>query len=1010
MSSLFADDGEIKAGEAVQFTTYVPNKAVTRTTEETAFNTRMSAYKVVNQNYTFTVEMFQKAEAPATEHQSLGSCTYVPTTITNAGEENNTDGELKVKDTATPLYWPGNAKEYGFMATAGTTTLATDQSDADKLLAQDLLEGYGFEPLWDTTNNRQTDSETSLNFRTSKEWYQANKTTRLMAPGGVDEKEWYKKIPLYLQHKRAMITIKLKAGEGVKREDLAFTKAKENIQTFIYDYSTNPEQAITPLAKEEKIAYTAEDYGGAAVDVATTAYTAIVTPHNYLAAPTSDKIAEIKLSGQRFTFYASNDNQYKFYNVDDKTTESYRTAETTMNGYNLQPGQHLVITATLGRESRKIVITAYVEDWTEAVTTSILDDYGQAGDPVQISTRQQLYEFLSNPQKNKAGAVAIIVPNSLNLEKNGNADLAWDYNTDDDVNNDLPLRATLNLAGATLRTDHPLFKTIYPTGNIVNGTITIGTDKGTETTVATAIADVNYGSIEHINVLAKDANGNSSKAYATCAGLVRSNSGTITGCTSELPVYGTSGVVGGIASESVYSMENGNTMPVIDGCTVNARVAGKTRGLNDEDNSHIITCGGGIVGKAVGRVTNNTFAYGRTVLQHQSDFKNSIYAKADDSHELRASGNAWPTKATSDIAGDSNANDAEYDGVIDSQEELHALTSNTQYNKEGMSFRISNDFTVTKNKVGDVDGWNYGVKTTITNATGATGNVQFKLDGDNHTITTDAMLFSNITGEVRNLTIQLSDNLIAEPTKTKNDKQEEEYDGLDIMAPLAYSVIGGIITGGGVISNIKVKGGDYRIQASTPAGVVVWARGGAKVENCQCEANIQMWVNGDGTTSENSKKYAGGIVAQAAKATITRCKFYSTSGTLFRNKTANPVTASTQDMSDTSPGLYYGGILGATATPENNETPSVVIADCSSWFSTENNEHKGAIVGYAFYSSTATGSTKLEYGIADNGCQGNWWGESRAIGTYTNSDGQNKTIEELLGKKNAVPPTVDSDF
>ena len=1004
--------GGMGESEAVMFTTYVPSRPVTRETL-TEFKSRMSAYKAVAANYVFNIEMYEAPATPEAAPTLLGSGEYKPvTTIENEGKENETihydgDGTLTAN---TPLYWPGNSKKYGFKATAGSEMLATDQSTDALLLQQDRLLGYGFAPVYTGTEDNvvQTDNETDLNFRTIREWRAANESL------GMDDASEYKKIPLYLRHQRSLITIRLKAGEGVDRNALTYANAVGDeetlghITTRIFSYAGGSRQEITPKPKQTTIDYVSSDDGGAADDVETTEYSAVVEPYNYKTNPSSDVIASINLSGQRFTFYASNDSQYG-----NATAETpVEAAVAHMEGYNLQPGQHLVITVTLGRESRKILITAYIEDWTEAVTSSIVDDYGQAGDPVQISTRQQLYEFLSDPKKNKAGSVAIIVPNSLNLEKDGEETLLWNYNTDGTETNDLVLHATLNLAGATLRTDHPIFKEIRPTGNIVNGTITVGTDKNADISVASAIADVNYGSIEHINVLAKDVNGNDSKAYATHAALVRSNSGTITGSTSELRVSGTSGVVGGIAAESVYSAVNGNTMPVIDGCTVNARVSGVTR---SKDTEPVITVGGGIVGNAVGRVTNNTFAYGRTVLQHQTDFKNSIYAKADDTHELRASGNAWPTDADNftdaEIAAGANENgipttnintaSVKYTGVIDSQAELAALVSTTYgYNITANSFRMSSDFTVTKEEsaLGKDDGWKYGTKQTITNETGA-GNVLFKLDGDNHTITTDAMLFSNITGEVRNLTVKLNDNLIATPTKDDTDK----YDGQDIMAALAYSVIGG------TLSNVKVKGGDYRIQASTVGGIVVWARGGATIENCQCKANIQLWVNATGVTSDESKKYAGGIVAEAADATITRCLFHSSSGTLFRNKTADYNTAGTKEMwTDTSEGLYYGGILGGTAAFDS-ENPSVTITDCSSWFSTSENVYKGAIVGYALYRSTAGGSTKLEYGIA-NGCQGNWWGESdRAVGTFT-ADGCNKTIEELLGKKNAVKPTADTSY
>ena len=1020
-SSVTEGDGEIKAGEQVMFTTYVPLRSVTRAETQEEFNARMASYKAVSENCTFSVEMYEQPTAPSTDPVLLGNGVYAATpTVTVEGNTTVTTPADGTLTPTTPLYWPGNEKRYGFRATAGSETMegvlpstdgatikVVDQTTKEKLLFYDRLEGYGFEPLWDTGNGTPRYNEGELNYLTAREWYQANRTYS-MAPGYTEATEWYKKVPLYLQHRRSLITIRLKAGEGVERSVLAYGQAvgDENVEgqvsTAIYSYADGTQQEIQPLAKEATVDYSDADDGGAATDVPTTAYTCIVEPHNYLAGATTEPIARINLSGQHFTFYASNDFLYKDSQAADATGHDDAVAH--MEGYDLQAGQHLVITVTLGRDSRKILITAYVEDWDETVTTSIVDDYGQTGDPIQITTRDQLYEFLTGPN-NKAGNVAIIVPNSLNLEKSGDAALAWNYNSDSDTSNDLVLHATLNLAGATLRTDHPILKEIRPTGNIVNGTITVGTDRTVETPVTSAISDVNYGSIDHVTVLAKDASGNDSKGYATCAGMVRSNSGIISGCTSELRVYGSSGVVGGIAAESVYSAVNGNTMPVIDGCTVNARVDGVTRvGTTDP----VITVGGGIVGKAVGRVTNNTFSYGRTVLQHQSDFQNIIYAKADDStHALRASGNAWPTDADNfnetDIARgynengvpvtNTNTSSVKYTGVIDSQKELAALVSpDYGYNKSVNSFRLSDDFTVSKSS------WTYGGRQDITNETGA-GNLLFRLDGNNHVITTDAMLFSNISGSVNDLVIKLSGDLIATPTKNTSD----EYDGREIIAPLAYSVFGS----NGKISNVQVKGGDYRIQAATVGGIVVWAYGGATIENCQCKANIQLWVNATGDTSEDAKKYAGGIVAEAANATITRCIFHNTGGTLSRNKTADPSTVGEGGTSeDMSPGLYYGGILGGTAEwgiSGSSETPNVTITDCSSWFGTSENEHKGAIVGYAVYRTT---SSKPVNGLASD-CQGNWWNTSaRAIGTVE----EGMTVEEVLGKKNAVAPTADTSF
>ena len=924
------EEGDIQPGEEVMFTTCMPGTPATRALD-------LNTYSPVAKDYLFHVEMFEKDVTDA-----LGNADYVPVkTIDNEVVTYATDGLLEVASTSTPLYWPGNAKKYGFKATAGTEVLETDQSTDELLLLQDRLLGYACNPA--------TDNEGTLYYRTTREWKAANESH------GLSSVEEYKKVPLYLQHQRSLITVILKAGEGVNRDDLTYEKALSNIQTTIYGYGADP-LPIQPLAAATTVNYTSSDFGAVASGVPTTQYSAVVDPYAYLS--TGAVIAEIHLSGQRFTFSATNDFQYNA--SQNSEMEGHDAAVTHMAGYNLTAGKHLVITATLGRGSRKILITAYVEDWTETVTTSIVDDYGQAGDPIQINTRQQLYEFLTDNTRNKQGNVAIIVPNSINLEKNGEADAPWDYDG-------LTLNCTLNMAGATFKTNHTVFSSISASGNLVNGTIAVG-----NATVDAAIATTNCGTITRVNVLPRDANGNDSNGKASRAGVAVTNYGTIVECTSELPVYGTmsGSFVGGIAARSVYASGTGTTMPVIDGCRVNARVDGAA-GVK----------GGGIVGEAEGRVTSCIFEYGITLMQDATNFKNIIQAKAESDKTLRAYYNSWPTKANNDIVATNVNSVAEadrYDAVIDSQAELGRLL--TDHNQVGKNYRLSNDFDVTK-----ADGWNYGQKDDDLSHT-LTGNVFFKLDGNEKTITTDAMLFSNIQGEIKDLTIRLSDNLIAVP---------DEHG--DAIAPLGYSVYGSTA----IISNIKVKAGNYRIQASAPGGLVVWAYGGATIDNCQCKASIQIWVN---ELAADAKTYAGGIAACAAEATFSRCIFHSTDGTLYRNVAAEYDGDSVAEA-EPSAGFFFGGILGGTApkgSPEP-EKPSVLLTDCTSWLNAASGQaYKGAIVGYAQYAD----GTNMVNGIAD-GCQGNWWSQSSVgIGTHING----KTVEQVIGKRNAVAPGQDTNY
>ena len=92
-----------------------------------------------------------------------------------------------------------------------------------------------------------------------------------------------------------------------------------------------------------------------------------------------------------------------------------------------------------------VLITAWMEDWTEVATSTVCDDYGQEGDPITINSKQELIDFLSSPKTNKAGMVGIIGPQTMDLDYEGSWDSEYDLN------------ATLNLAGATLSTSERLF-------------------------------------------------------------------------------------------------------------------------------------------------------------------------------------------------------------------------------------------------------------------------------------------------------------------------------------------------------------------------------------------------------------------------------------------------------------------------------------------------------------------------------------------------------------------------
>lgn len=856
---------DIRPGEAVLFSPYVSKAVLTKAAD---------GYEPLPEGYSLTVEMYREGE-----EQPLGTA---------------------------PLYWPDNVNAYGFKAYAGSDVLDEDQSAKELFLLQDRLEGFGL------VKGVEGYEEDAINYRTSKEWYKDNKSQGL-PPDGKDV-SYYKEIPLYLKHKRSLITVKLKAGEGVKQEDLTHL---DNIETRIYSYSGGEKQEITPLPGIGKL----ED------DAETAEFTAIVAPFDYSENAETHMIFEVKLSTQRFTFYPAND----FKNDDAEHMANYR----------LEPGKHLVITATLGRDGRKVLMTALIEDWDETVTTSVVDDYGLAGDLYEIDNRKELREFLSDEKKNKPGNVAIIVPSSINLEEEDGVAVEWEP---------LPLHCTLNMAGSTFRTLHPVFSAISPSANLVNGIVTIG-----DASVPSAVAQENNGTLDHITVLPRTANGDVSTGSATRGGLVEVNHGVIVSCLSDLPVQGTTPAdyVGGIAAESKYADPQA-TMPVIENCTVNARVDGAAHGQ-----------GGGIVGAAEGRVSHNRFEYGITVMQ-ESGFKN-IIGTTEHKENLRAEENSWPTIASDDLAGE-NVSDVTYDATIDSQKEL-AYLLDAPFNQPGKQYRLSNGFAVTK--TGE-NGWKYGLKSDVINASGYA--VLFALEGNEKTITTDAMLFSNILGEVRNLTVELSGDITP-------------YKEQDAVAALAYSVRGATAR----ISNIRVKGGDYKIAGPNAGGVVMWALEGATVEDCQCKAVVCVEVDAIGA---DAKLYGGGIVACAASATITRCVYYNKTETLLR---------STPD--DSSAQIFYGGILGGTVRKLSiAENPETLITDCTSWFEVPkgSEKQKGAIVGYSMYED-GEGNTHLN-GLK-KGCQGNWWGSFNGIGTYTGG-----SIEELLGRRNAVTPVYDDNF
>lgn len=874
IDSLFSDG--ISEGEEVMFTTSLPGAPATRGAQED-YEEEMNKYQAVNKAYEFTIDMYADGKV-------IGTGTYGPDTL-------KTDGTLSPKTGHTPLYWSSTTVPYAFKAVAGTEDLSPVQNTQKDWLQQDRLEGYGYVQLWDENNNNPTDNLDALNYHTAKEWKALNNQSKM-----VSDNNDLKKIPLYLQHKRSLISIILKAGEGVTRKALAYDVAENDLSAKIFSYDTagSPIE-IMPLAKEEKIHYDKDKNGGAEDSVSTTRYDAIVYPYDYSVNPSTDLITKISLSGQHYSFYAQND--YLFDDPDNPSKASYR----------LEPGKRLVITVTLSRDSRKILMSAYVEDWTEEVTNTICDDYGNAGEPIKISNRTELITFLASNEKNKPGNVALVT-NNIDLQD-------WPSTYD--------LCCTLNLGGKTIISNHRFLNSLQDAATLQNGTIQIGG------VVDAAVAETNKGAIEDIRITEKDT---TTIVQATAAGVVVNNTGTISKCHSALKVSGGTGdYVGGIAATS---LSGESKIAIIESCAVTNRVEGGNQK------------GGGIVGKANGYINNNTFEYGITLQQDKAQFQNIVGERDKEHSTFKAENNVWPTVdenlVEDAVITNAMAADKRYSGIIDSENELKASTS-YPYNDEQKRYRLAKDITVQN----------------------TTGDVNYELDGNGKTISTEAMIFNDVQGKIHDLTVLVVKDLVATQDATT---------ATDAIAPLVFSVYGESAE----ISDIKVKTiNDAVIKASNPAGVVVWAYDNATVKNCEARVNIFANV---ATSINQGRKFAGGIVSTVSKATVTQCVFHSTS----------------KLEGTDSKVLYLGGIVGGIEKKEGTtDTPELTITDCTSFITLPKDEHHGGILGNAkFGEADATSSA----------CQGNWWqSDCNGVGTKNGSD------ESLIGKRNAITP-MEKDF
>ena len=984
LSEWWNNDAPDMTGEEIVFTSQLPAVVKTTTRATSVDNELLHGYKPVSEKYEFSISMYKQDGENSTVFGN--AATYSPI-------DNNTNGDLT---SSAPLHWQDNVNKYGFEATAGTQSLEAEQNTKEKWLKQDLLKGFGYEPLIETTGEGENQTVTkdkidALNYRTNKEWYEANKTWKDL--NGISSSDEYKKIPLFLQHQRALITVILKAGEGVDRNDVLASTASQKIATKIYSYDNNQTEEsqkkleITPLQGTATVDYDKIGNLPAETNVEVARYDAIVMPHNYFTNAEDEKICAINVSNQNFSFYASNDSRYgKKEELSESGKKEFEDA------YNLQAGDNLVITATLSRDSRKILMTAYVQPWTDVITSYVCDDFGSTGDPIIIDNREQLEAFLKNKEKNASGYVAVLNTN-LTLDD-------WTLSKD--------LNAILNLGNHTITTDNTLFEDITASGSLINGNIKVKNNSTYD--VKTVICNKNEGLIDHINITNDD---DDNPAVVSRAAVAITNNGYISSCSSAVKVMGKATAegeeifIGGIAAES--KAKSAGMLSVINNCTVTGKV--------DAQESTTVKCGG-IVGNANGYVMNNTYEYGVTLNQEtdsQARFKNIVHTKAnDDNIQLIATGNQWPTQTTNTPVGgnaitNTRPNHEQFYKVIDCQDELGKLVeANSNYNDVKYSYRIADNFTVLS------DTWELGKKSDETNNTNAK-NVLFTLDGNNKAITLDGtkkiyykdkqndaedvlkanttapMLFANITGTVKNLTLLCKQSLYGIPEYADGDDGNNMSS--DICAPLAYAVVGG------TISNIKVHAVPYtdsegktvypKVVAALPSGLVTWAYKGATIENCTSDIDVEMRLASNYNAKDNTL-FASGLVAQAADATITQCKYDPRDDFKFSSTYKTP-------------NIYFGGIVGGTVKKQIDNTyhkPKLTISDCASWYSHEDDTYTiGSIIGRAYYIHV-TGNENVD-GVNKTACQGNWWPLGiTGVGTASALGGD----EKIIGKKSSVNP------
>lgn len=990
-------------------------------TEVGKFSPVADKYDEVPYLYTFDVSMYEQNNP-----DPIGQASYQ---LALVGQDTYaSDGTLQLKYDESgnnkPLYWPDNSKGYAFKATAGNSVLTfdsdgqCDQSDAEKFYENDFLLGYAFEPLWDSETDKSADDIDALNYRTSREWYAANQQLKSAENGG--NSEYWKKIPLYLKHQRSWITIKLKAGKGVPRTLLTYNATNNGFSSTMYSYVDDNTQEFSPWRKQSTVHYESDN-----TDAETITLNAIVDPCNYLDHP-DDPIIKFVLNHSNYTFNTNNDSSYGIMhagqpqepvnNYEDKNpgeepksenygsdtegrnqyTEAlnqyqkdlaayenakaqyerdkaqydqdivrYNNAVSNLQVYNLTAGKHLTITATLSTE-RVVLITALLEDWEDVRMSSICDDYGLPGSPIEIGTKDQLVDFLTN--KNKPGNIGIL-KNPIDLDEGED----W---------SPVNLKCMLNLAGQTLSSKGRIFNDLDENASLANGDILI---TGTSPMTA-AVSSTNHGNIEQINVLVEEEN--RKIVYATKGGLVGTNYGTISTCVNDLQVKGTAGYIGGIAGESKHDPNNAALRPTIDLCTMNARVGAEGSGFSGG--------AGGIVGYAENVVSRCAFNYGMTFSQqNDTHYGNIVQATitAEETSEdakwiVDAFGNSWPTTYTNTIGkrGNVNANeDAVYYAVIDCQAELKDLLESPYQSTD--KYQIANDFDVD-------DTWDLGVgndDTYTANSDAKKYNLNFELDGNDKTITLHGTrLFSHINGYFHDLTIVCAADMSTTPDG-----------GKDMLSAFAYSVNKKNDADIATIKNIRVKTEEgVSIQASQPAGIVCMAYGGAKIVDCEVQVSLNVKFDED-YNDQQTPRYAGAIAACSMDATFSGCKVYA--GTVIAQ---DPDLGSSESPFDRKV-QFRGGIVGGVITLDQYPAKTT-IEDCYSWYDygelKEYYSPAGALIGSANYYN---GTTKSQFGL-EIGAGGNWWKDVCApAGSHAKDDA---ALLKAIGQRNRVTPTPNPKF